>query len=298
MAGGIDVYHFKDPGCNLALGHGFTSASFVGTESFDRTLWLSQGPLFPLIFGVFASIFGCNVDSNNMFNLLVSALLCFEIVVLLPKDVDGGLQLVFVVALALLLPTGGYQWPADRPDHLALVFILALPIIQSRFRNTQATFLFSFLVAGMTLLISPYYGFVGTALALTLAYNGSALSFQKLAKLLCQGVAVSGIPMFATILAYLLLDSSSLGRFVRHTKIIFSDVSFPEKLKHAIFLPAYLLSWERLNGCLPLPLSCWFLRVSLVGGVAPDSFHFLRCYVFFCWPHLRYFRGKGIISPP
>ena len=74
--GGPDVFHFKDPGCNLALGHGFTSASYVGTHSFDAKFWFSQGPLFPLLYGAYASAFGCDIAADNVFNLTTSLALC------------------------------------------------------------------------------------------------------------------------------------------------------------------------------------------------------------------------------
>ncbi len=231
---GPDVYHFKDPGCNLALGHGFTSASYVGTDSFDRKLWLSQGPIFPLVFGGFASIFGCSVDSNNMFDLAISALLCAEVLTLLPRSIDIRLQIAFAVALALVLPTGGYEWPGDRPDHLALVFLLAMPIICNWRGITPASSLFLFLISGLTFLISPYYGLVGGALAATLVYHGSKLAVAELSALVAKGAAVAAAPLLATIAIYASIDPTSITRFTHHTEIIFNDVGFMEKLKHAL----------------------------------------------------------------
>ncbi|MGO9674781.1 MAG: hypothetical protein ACLPSF_11550 [Methylocella sp.] len=231
---GPDVYHFKDPGCNLALGHGFTSASYVGTDSFHRELWLSQGPIFPLLFGGFASLFGCGVDSNNMFDLAISALLCAEVLTLLPKSIDIRLQIAFAAVVALVLPTGGYEWPGDRPDHLALVFLLAMPIICNWRGISPASSLFLFLIAGLTFLISPYYGLVGGVLAVALAYHGSKLPLGQLAPLVAKGIAVAATPLLATIAIYALIDATSIARFTRHAEIIFDDASFVAKLKHAL----------------------------------------------------------------
>ncbi len=283
---GPDVYHFKDPGCNLALGHGFTSASYVGTDSFDRKLWLSQGPIFPLVFGGFASLFGCSVDSNNMFDLAISALLCAEVLTLLPRSIDIRLQIAFAVALALILPTGGYEWPGDRPDHLALVFLLAMPIICNRRGITPASALFLFLIAGLTFLISPYYGLVGGVLAVTLVYHGSKLPVARLAALVAKGVAVAATPLLATIAIYALIDPTSIERFTHHAEIIFNDVGFVEKLKHVSSPPGYPPSCGGSGGFSPLPSSYSFWRPSSRGRIGCDRLQFLSRWACFFSPRL------------
>jgi hypothetical protein len=74
--GGTDVYGFKDAACNLAAGLGFKSVNFIGSKlrPFRPELFANYPPLFPLAYGLYAKLFGCNPTADKCFNLLVSAL--------------------------------------------------------------------------------------------------------------------------------------------------------------------------------------------------------------------------------
>lgn len=232
--GGPDVFHFKDPGCNLALGHGFTSASYVGTHSFDAKPWFSQGPLFPLLYGAYASVFGCGIVADNIFNLAVSLALCAVVLFLAHPFLTGRWYAAFAVALAVLAPTGGYKWPTDdRPDHLALVFLLLIPVWAQWRPPAWAA---GFVLAGLAFLTSPYYGLFALAMAGGLLLAGEERWFTRRAfgRLTAGGLVFAAFPLAATAAAAA-VDPDSIARFLTHTRRIFSDEGIVEKLRQAVF---------------------------------------------------------------
>lgn len=232
--GGTDVFHFKDPGCNLALGYGFTSASYVGTHSFDARFWFSQGPLFPLIYGAYASLFGCNVVADNVFTLSTSLILAALVLFLVRPFLSGRWFAAFAVALAILAPTGGYQWPTeDRPDHLALVFLLLIPALaQERPGAVRG----GFALAGLAFVTSPYYGLFALAIAagLVLAREDRWFTCRVWGDL-AAGALIFGAFPAAAVAAAVTVDPDSIARFLIHTRQIFADESVVEKLRLAVF---------------------------------------------------------------
>jgi len=232
--GGPDVFHFKDPGCNLALGHGFTSASYAGTHSFDAKFWFSQGPLFPLLYGAYASAFGCTIGADNVFNLAISLALCAVVLVLVRPFLAGRWYAAFAVMLAILAPTGGYKWPTDdRPDHLALVFLLLIPAL-AQVRPTARWGFFA--LAGLAFVTSPYYGIYALVLAagLLLMEEERWFSGRVMGGLAVGAVVFAAFPI-AAIVAAIAADPDSVTRFLTHTQRIFSHESIAEKLRMAVF---------------------------------------------------------------
>ncbi|MHB1217862.1 MAG: hypothetical protein ACYC1L_06650 [Alphaproteobacteria bacterium] len=232
--GGPDVFHFKDPGCNLALGYGFTSASYVGTDGFDAKFWFSQGPLFPLFYGAYASAFGCGLVADNAFNLATSLVLCALVLFLARPFLSGRWYAVFAVAIAILAPTGGYKWPTDdRPDHLALVFLLLVPVL-AQMRPTARRA--GFALAGLAFVTSPYYGLCALAIAAGLLIAGEDRWFTRRVLLgLVAGTLVFVAFPVAAVVAAMIADPDSIARFLTHTRRIFSDESIGAKLRQAVF---------------------------------------------------------------
>lgn len=232
--GGPDVFHFKDPGCNLALGHGFTSTSYVGTHSFDAKVWFSQGPLFPLLYGAYASVFGCDIVADNVFNLAASLVLCALVLFLARPFLSGWWYAVFAVALAILAPTGGYKWPTDdRPDHLALVFLLLIPVLaQLRPASRRG----GFALAGLAFVTSPYYGLCALAVAAGLLLAGEDRWFTRrvLSGLIVGALVFAAFPA-GSVIAAAVADPDSIARFLTHTRRIFSHEGIAEKLRQAMF---------------------------------------------------------------
>ena len=66
------TYIFKDPGSNLALKRGFTAIACRDND-LDAHLYAAYSPGLPLLYGLFASIFGCNGYSNTYFDLIIAA---------------------------------------------------------------------------------------------------------------------------------------------------------------------------------------------------------------------------------
>lgn len=233
-SGGPDVFHFKDPGCNLALGYGFTSASYVGTHSFDSKFWFSQGPLFPLLYGAYASAFGCNAVADNIFNLATSLVLAALVLFLVRPFLMGWCYAIFVVAMAILAPTGGYKWPTDdRPDHLALVFLLLIPVV-AQFRPGARWV--GFALAGLTFITSPYYGLYAGAIAVgfLIAEENRWITRCVAGRLAIGALVFAAFPA-AAIAAATAADPQSVIRFLDHTQRIFSQESVGEKLRQAVF---------------------------------------------------------------
>ena len=232
--GGPDVFHFKDPGCNLALGHGFTSASYVGTHSFDAKFWFSQGPLFPVLYGAYASAFGCTIVADNIFTLVTSLALCAVVLFLARPYLTGRWYAAFAIMLAILAPTGGYKWPTDdRPDHLALVFLLLIPVL-ARWRPTARRGFFA--LAGLAFVTSPYYGVYALVFAAGLLLMEEERWFGgRVVRGLAMGALVFAAFPVAAIVAAMAADPDSVTRFLTHTQRIFSHESIGEKLRMAVF---------------------------------------------------------------
>jgi Dolichyl-phosphate-mannose-protein mannosyltransferase len=235
LMGGTDVYHFKDPGCNMALGHGFVSSSYVGSESFERLPWLSQGPVFPYLYGIFASLFGCNATSNNLFDFLIASILALQTIFLTTRLQLKGSNIFLILSLAVFLPTGGYQWTQDRPDHLALAFLLGSLISVSMPHPQSRAHKLSFFLSGMALVTSPYYGLVGMALSTFYLLNDRDYTVNSSVRPLIAGAIFYIIPIASIIVIYANADPSSFTRFFKHATIIAGDENgYLAKLKHGI----------------------------------------------------------------
>ena len=237
--GGTDVFHFKDAGCNLAAGRGFVSAAFVGSESFDEKLWFSQGPLFPILYGAYASLFGCTFASDNVFDLLVAAALSATVLALAGRGLTPRMRIVFAAALAVVLPSGGLYWPSDRPDHFALLLALLVPLAGGMggdgrrpggiSRRTAP------LLAGLAFAASPFYGLIGLALAVLQAVDHSdPLSRASIGRAAGTVAVFAAVPV-AAVAAFAAYDPGTVVRFATHLSILFaSKATFLERIDHAV----------------------------------------------------------------
>src|SRR5689334_769102 len=66
--GGTDFYYFKDPSLNLATGLGFVTRFTFGSPGLADQLYAMYPPIYPLLFGLFAKLFGISAQTNQMFN--------------------------------------------------------------------------------------------------------------------------------------------------------------------------------------------------------------------------------------
>lgn len=231
--GATDVFHFKDPGCNLALGHGLTSNSYIGTNSFDREVWLSQGPIFPIVFSVFAKIFGCNYYANAIFDMTVSLFLSFQIFILAANFLKGFGIILFASLIGLFAPTGGYAWPTDRPDHLALVIVLAILLLNQHSR-WQFSSSWAFFLSGLAFLVSPFYGVVSGIIAAITSFRDGFQNPSLIVWRILTGGLVAAAPIVLVVVIYQIIDPGSIQRFLRHAGIIY-NIGLVDGLRRATF---------------------------------------------------------------
>jgi hypothetical protein len=268
--GGTDVFHFKDAGCNLAAGRRFTSASFVGSESFEAKLWFSQGPLFPLVYGLYASLFGCGFASDNVFDLLVSAGLSAAVLALAGRGLRPRMRLAFAAALALVLPTGGLYWPNDRPDHAALALaLLALLPVRSGGDAPVRPWIGPPLIAGLAFAASPFYGLVAFALAAAADLGRDGGSVRGAARRIAGGaIAFAAVPT-AAVAVFIAYDPGTVGRFADHLSILFaSGATFLERISHAVNSSGTNSRLIALRWLAALVFAAWLLAAAVRSGGA------------------------------
>lgn len=270
--GGTDVFHFKDAGCNLASGRGFVSAAFVGTESFEEKLWFSQGPLFPILYGVYASLFGCTFASDNVFDLLVSAALSAAVLALAGRGLTPRQRLAFAAALAVVLPSGGLYWPSDRPDHFALLLALLVPLVGGMGEERRRPAWLPPLFAGLAFAASPFYGLVGLGLAIVQAVDrGSPLSRGSIGRAAVAVALFAAVPA-AAVAVFAAYDPGAVARFASHVSILFaSNATFLERIDHAVNSSGISSRIVALRWLAAFAFSAWILVHALRRGGGPRA---------------------------
>jgi hypothetical protein len=153
---GVDVFVYKDAGCNLALGHGFTAHGLPGTPDFEPHLFASSGPGGPFTFGLAAMAFGCSGYTSTLYNLLCGVLGAFGVAYLLLPLLPAAYRIIAAVLIALALPSGLVFTEPDRPGVPAFpVFVAACLLARSRRPVRQAA---AALMAGLCAVFFPFGG--------------------------------------------------------------------------------------------------------------------------------------------
>ena len=262
--GATDVFHFKDPACNLAEGRGFVSASFVGSDSFDERLWFSQGPLFPLFYEAYAAIAGCSFTADNIFDLAVSALLGGLILTLMRPAFSNAMWVSFAAALAIMVPTGAFTWPGDRPDHLALCIVLGVPLLFAATGGGWKRSSAAGLLAGLAFVTSPYYGILalGLTAALYLTEPWPGMRGATADGVFC--AAAFGAPPLVAVACFYAADPESIWRFLHHTSLILETrTTFTDKLLHAFDSAGISSRMLFLKWLGTVLFAGWMIRLSL-----------------------------------
>lgn len=159
--GGVDIYFFKEPGLNLAEGLGFTTRFTYGNPTFAYAPYSHYPPVYPLLFALWVKLFGATVQSNQLFNSLLSTLAGIMGFLALRPALKAPTQRMTTLLLcgvfALTVAVGLFQPEFDRPDALAVsVCLLALILVRSD-PDRRRLFLAG-AVCAAAFFISPFIG--------------------------------------------------------------------------------------------------------------------------------------------
>ena len=162
--GGLDIYYFKDPGANFAQGLGFVSRFTYGNPSLQYHTYSQYPPVYPFLYGVFASAFGVTLTSNQAFNSIIDlgcGIVGFVAMWPLLRDFGGHAKwrrlapLLQTAIFVASIVTGFFKPEQDRPDALAvLTGGVALLLIRERVTNMRL--FMSCALCALTFFISPF----------------------------------------------------------------------------------------------------------------------------------------------
>lgn len=230
-AGGTDAYIFKAAGCNLALGDGFTAAALPGSGDAGSHLFAAYAPGLPLLFGAYASVFGCSGHANTWFDLLVGIGATVAVAAVVERHIAGSLRRAAAALLGATLPGGFASAANDRPEALALIGIAVVCMAARRERargESRARRARTGLLAGATTLVHPFAGALAFLAAWTIrvtrgteaAFGLTAASYRSpVREAAREAVAMAvpfAVPVVAVVLGYLAMDPGSAARFANH----------------------------------------------------------------------------------
>lgn len=220
---GPDVFVFKDPGCNLALGAGFTGFAIPGSWDLTPRLFGSYTPGLPFVFGLFASLFGCTAEMNTLFKYAVGALASVLFWLTVHQSLrPGALKLLLGFLVGLTGPFALVGHDGDRPEPLA--FLLFATTCLAVARGGRHAITVGALLAGVAAIVHPFVGLLtavlvwGAALSSALdadAPPASLLSVRSAATTLRIATLVL-LPLLLAAIPYLLVDPTAFSRFIEH----------------------------------------------------------------------------------
>ena len=217
-----DLICFKDPGINLAHGLGLVERISPTNPTITPQFHSNYPPLFPVLYGLYVSVFGADPKSDEMFDFFwtASASLIFWFFVT-PRYGDKRTltsSMTLMALLLLILPIGPFWTQRERPDTLGFAVMLASLSMLRRKLTTANIFLTS-LIAGINFLISPY-AFVTTCIVLTwlllAGENGFSLrDFRgaRFLKMVTAAVLGLAIPVVVFFLIFWMNDPNAITRF-------------------------------------------------------------------------------------
>ena len=95
-----------------------------GCTGLEPHLYAAYSPGLPLLYGVFASIFGCNGYSNTYFDLIIAAATTLVFAGIVQRAIPPRAQTLTAVLMGLVLPSGMVLTASDRPEALGLLGIM------------------------------------------------------------------------------------------------------------------------------------------------------------------------------
>ena len=244
-AGGTDVYIFKDAGCNLALKRGFTAIALPGMNDLDPHLYATYSPGLPLLYGLFASIFGCNGYSNTYFDLIIAAATTLTFAAIVQRAIAPRAQIFSAILIGLVLPTGMVLTASDRPEAFGLLGIMVACLVVSNSPGSVRLSIAAF-IAGVTTLIHPLAGILaGVIIWALVACQTDQFLLLREARLAVRMAAIYSLPIAAVVGVYWALDPTSFSRFKSHAFNQLSGAgalfhgSYLQRLTHAAFSSGY-----------------------------------------------------------
>jgi hypothetical protein len=249
--GGADVFIFKDAGANLALGHGFNSipAPFFDGSS-TTMIFSSYTPLYPLLYGAWAAVFGIGPYANAYFDLcLASVAMILVLKLVLPSVQSAFVRQLLIITAVIALPAGGVFLAVDRPEVLAYgltLLLLAAWVRVPRFRHSAPAI-------GGSAIVFLAHPFAGLILLLVLSYLtltdptaecGKNAPKSRLLSVIGGWCLFSSV-LFAVGAVFVLLDQHALERFSQHALGTGSGAGVMRRVNGiGDLLPFYKKNWR------------------------------------------------------
>ena len=218
-----DITFFKDAGNNYALGSGLVTRIGPGNSLIEARFYANYPPLFPLLYGLFAKLFGVGPKVSRIFDLFLATIasLAFWLGVQ-PRFTNRSTfmpSLFLLILLLLTLPAGPFGGEQERPDNLSFAIMVASWGIAQSALNYRI--IISGLLLGINGLISPFgciINYVGLILIFIIANYTPKEGKAPLGFLYMTIIASfsAAIPILLGIISIILYDSSFLLRFLGH----------------------------------------------------------------------------------
>jgi hypothetical protein len=170
-APGGDIFILKDPGVNLAFGHGYVSCAVPDNPSLNFKLHASYPPVYPLLYAGYVSICGFGVKQNVYFELACRALRNASLLFIAFLITESSrARKIFLLFCCLTIPIS--IGISDRPEDLSLAFmLLSLGLVHSA--NKIKSVVLASLINVITCLTHPFGG-------VTAIITGSVLLLNRL----------------------------------------------------------------------------------------------------------------------
>ena len=218
LPGGVDVFVFRDAGCNWTGGNGLVAASVPHANTARPLPFASYTPGALLFFGVVASVFGCSGVVDTFYNLAwatIAVLLlyrCFSMAV-----ADEKQRACAAVLLGAVLPTGMVASDNDRPEMPAFCVLTAILLLWHRTSSATGRVLLLGCTS-LVFLIHPFAGIAGWLLLAFLLVFGDDWSRpgKRGLPVMLAGSAVSALILAVWVLSMWCQDHTALHRFLQH----------------------------------------------------------------------------------
>ncbi len=218
---GGDGFYFKDVAINFINGMGFKEISGPGNPTLtEYKYYATYPPVYPLLYAIYAFVFGIGDYQNTYFNLLlqiVRTVLLFIIIVKYGTDWTPSQKLIITIGLIMCLPHA--QVP-DRPEDLVIVLFLMSLLFYLRGHHEIA-----FLIAGLNLMTSHVCGLISAVILLWIYFHDAFRERVELKKVVAKSYPTMYMLVFPVIIiAFLaLLDLSIFERYYNFATYISSE---------------------------------------------------------------------------
>lgn len=265
---GTDLFLFKDAGVNLSLKGKFVTRNLPHQKANQEDLFAYYPPIYPLLYGVWSSVFGVSLTASQAFDALIRCLrTLFLFLLLLPylwRDTSArriGL-IVFILCLWSLITT-----ESDRPDDLAVCFGLLSWLCIGKLSGWKKI-LFAGLFVGLTAGTSPAAGVFFSITALFwIRRKEESWPFTK-------GILLLAISIFIYFVINLPIYLSDPQAYIRFQKQVpMSTFPYLASLNHGSYRLAYQSLFKNLTFYTAVG---WRLSCFLVGLIPMALFIALR----------------------